>query len=139
MNRHCSRKCKIWATVMGFVETPREFDPRGQTSVAFPLSGTTLKNFRNMLAGIARFSGTSLLGIVTFFHGLFNFSIPLSSSLNSLLAALYTSLIHTGYCSLLRVVVERDSTHLLRKAEVSRENMILSVPANLSMCCRDHL
>ena len=31
MNRHCSRKCKIWATVMGFVETPREFDPRGQS------------------------------------------------------------------------------------------------------------
>src|SRR5574344_727844 len=103
------------------------------------LSGTTLKNARNLLAGMARFSGTSLLGIVTLLQGFFSLSIPRSSSLNSLLAALYTSLIHTGYCSLLRVVVERDSIHRLRKAEVRRENMILSVPANLSICCRDHL
>ena len=103
------------------------------------LSGTTLKNARSLLAGIARFSGTSLLGILTFFQGFFNFTIPRSSSLNSRIAALYTSLIQTGYCSLLRVVVDKDSIHWLRKEDVRRENIMLSVPANLSMCCNAHL
>src|SRR5574344_1357208 len=97
------------------------------------LSGTTLKNARNLLAGMARFSGTSLLGMVTLLQGFFSFSIPLSSSLSSLLAALYTSLMHTGYCSLLRVVEESESIHRFRKAEVIRENMMLSTPANFSM------
>src|SRR5574344_2319062 len=89
------------------------------------LSGTTLKKARNLLAGMARFSGTSLLGMVTLLQGFFSFSITLSSSLNSLLAALYTSLMHTGYCSLLRVVEVSECIDRFRKAEVIRENMML--------------
>src|SRR5574344_66265 len=103
------------------------------------LSGTTLKNARNLLAVIARFSGMSLFGILTLLHGFLSLSIPNSSSLKSLMAALYTSRIHTGYCSLQRLVSAKDSIHRLRKAEVKRENIIFSVSANLSMCLRAHL
>ena len=82
---------------------------------------------------MARFSGISLLGIVTLHHGFFSMEIPFSSSLKSFIAALYTSLIQTGYYSLQRLVPESESIQRLRNADVKLENNMLSVCANLSM------
>lgn len=77
-------------------------------------SGITWKNLRSRPIGIARFSGVSLLGIVTFVQGYLMRTTPFSSSLYWSIACLKISLTQIGYFSLHLDVIERDSIQFFK-------------------------
>ena len=100
-------------------------------------SGITRKNLRSRPIGISRFSGVSLLGIVTFVQGYLMRTTPFSSSLYWSIACLKISLTQIGYFSLHLDVIERDSIQFLRKLEFMRENMSefgVSESMNVNYC-----